>query len=256
MSQHLHICPILIHPKLPGVIFANFKPALNQFATYFSRNNGKTFEKMKYDSNNDGCVDNLCDAKLHLPCYIKPNVFCTKEWIITMAGENKNSELDRTQYFVTFNAGSIWKKVPFSKFAVKTMNGGGIIVGLNLHTNKVVYSFDEGKTYSRLSIYDDDEIIIEAAKIGIAENERLVIYGRDSNRSTLIITHYVLKYTDRTCVSTDYSPWSLVRSKGNCYQGKSIVYMKKNIDSMCMDNQTNTIKISTPCLCNLNDFHW
>ncbi|KII60501.1 VPS10 domain-containing receptor SorCS1 [Thelohanellus kitauei] len=254
-KKTLNTCPVLIHPFLPGVIYANVRPELKLFHTYYSKNDGKMFGKMKIDYQNRACVNGLGDGQFHLPCVYKPYQFFMKEWIISLAGYYGHYQTDQIHFFITFNAGKIWKLVPFSNFPVRIMNEGGIILGLNQSTNKLIYSFDEGNTYYGLSIFDEDQFVIEVAIIGTAEKERAIFYGHDANRSTLLIAHVdFTKILKRTCIMEDYSPWILTRYHGSCYQGQEIIYLKKNMNSTCIDNQTDTEMISKSCPCYLEDF--
>ncbi|KII72511.1 VPS10 domain-containing receptor SorCS1 [Thelohanellus kitauei] len=249
-------CPILIHPSLPGIIFANFNPDTRPVHTYISTNNGKTFETTKHENNNSACVDGLCNAQLLLSCNLESNAELYKEWFITLEGIDESYPDDNFENFLSFDGGKIWKTVPSINYAFISMNRGGIFVGLNKKTNKIIYTFDEGKRYYYLPIHDDGELIVGRAIIGRGKRERFLIYGQSSNRSTLVITQ--VDFTNifkRECQHEDYSPWSVTRSNRKCYQGQELIYLKKNIYSLCIDNQTVMKIISTPCPCSLDDFH-
>ncbi|KII74782.1 hypothetical protein RF11_06575 [Thelohanellus kitauei] len=180
-----HICPILIHPKLPGVILANFKNGFMQSPTYISKNNGKKFEIIQYDSNQRDCRNGFCDIKLNLPCRVLNKYHFPKEWIIFATGMFIKNE--QFSMFVTFDGGQIWKSVPSSDSTVRTLNDGGIVMNVDKLTNNLFYSFDEGKTYHNMSINKEDEVILGAFIFGITKNLRLMVLGRDVIESTLII---------------------------------------------------------------------
>ncbi|KII73244.1 hypothetical protein RF11_03645 [Thelohanellus kitauei] len=119
----------------------------------------------------------------------------------------------------------------------------------------MLYSFDEGNNYYKLSIFDEDDIIDDERVIGIGENERLVIFGRNLIKSTLIIAHVdFLKLLKRACQMNDYSKWSMSRTNANCYQGvykhKDDIFSKHelyefgfNILSIEMDHHRNFVVI-------------
>ncbi|KII62241.1 VPS10 domain-containing receptor SorCS1 [Thelohanellus kitauei] len=243
-------CPILIHPTLSGVIFANFKPVSKNSHTYISKNSGKTFEKIQHE-------DKKSDLKLNIPCKYSQKKYFPKEWIIMTTGSVTNIRNNIYTNFVSFDGGQIWKIIRFSNLGEAAINGGGTIVVVNGETNKIAYSFDEGKTYYQMPVFKNDDVLLNAFIVGTTINERIVVYGRNSNKSRLMIAYFDFRsLLKHSCQIDDYSPWSVIRSNKNCYRGQERVYLKKNINSMCFDNQTYTLNITKPCPCDLEDFQW
>ncbi|KII61149.1 VPS10 domain-containing receptor SorCS1 [Thelohanellus kitauei] len=250
--ENLDRTPIIIHPTLPDVILLNIHEFGDDFNTYISKNNGKTFDMIKYEDKSKGCNKGLCSAKLNFEGIHLVHDAFTREWIIKLTSID-----DRFQYIVTFDAGETWRVVPFANYHVNILNGGGIIMSIDRTNNKMVYSFDEGKIYYHMPIFQKDDIIFSSMIIGTADNERLIIYGRNSNNTVLKITY--VDFTTlfkKPCQHDDYSPWSFSRSRGNCYNGQEVVYWKKNVNAMCIDNRTATMKNSKTCPCYLQDFQW
>ncbi|KII67506.1 hypothetical protein RF11_01662 [Thelohanellus kitauei] len=145
---------------------------------------GKKFEKTRIKDKTGGCADDLCDTQLILKREIKD---FTKEWFITLRGEVHDS-IDY-HYLISTNGGKIWKRSPFPTITIKTLNQGGIYIGFRKKSNKIFYSFDEGKTYYLLNFPDENMLIRGSEIIGTAEKERLVVYGWSSDRSTMMIMH-------------------------------------------------------------------
>ncbi|KII68828.1 VPS10 domain-containing receptor SorCS1 [Thelohanellus kitauei] len=247
-------CPILIHPNLPGVIFANINHHSEETHTHISTNDGLTFQQIKIDNRKSVCVDGFCDTLMNLPCeYISTDHF-VKEWFITIS-EHHNLGYD--EHIVSYNGGKTFKVFPHSEMDIKSINGGGITVGFAIISCKIIYSFDEGKTYYNLTISDKPEIIYKAMTIGKNENERIFIYGRDRDATSLFVTHIDFTYMfKRPCDKTDYTPWTLSRSRGTCFQGQEVFYWKKKINSMCIDTHAASMNFTKPCPCYIEDFQW
>ncbi|KII68761.1 hypothetical protein RF11_12035 [Thelohanellus kitauei] len=175
-------CYIMIHPTLPGVILSNLYYKNHYLKTYISMNNRKSFDIIKYKDKNGNSVDSLFEHKLKLECKHSNMEYFPNEWMIKLKTLG-----DKLTHFLTFDGGKNWRIIPFLSLWVKTLNGGGIIVGFDTKTNEMVYSFDEGITYYHISIFEQDDIILDTQIIGVAENQRLVVFGRKSNMSQLII---------------------------------------------------------------------
>ncbi|KII73669.1 Vacuolar protein sorting/targeting protein 10 [Thelohanellus kitauei] len=141
---------------------------------------------MKYINKKSGCLNGLCDARFHLPCEYLPHIYFHKEWFAQLYGEADN--FHSYQSFVSFDGGKLWKRVPFKNFDIRYMNGGGIIAGVNITTKLIVYSFDEGKTYYHISINPEVETIVDAGRFWDNKNERLFVFGQDTNKTKLIVT--------------------------------------------------------------------
>ncbi|KII62478.1 hypothetical protein RF11_12076 [Thelohanellus kitauei] len=135
------------------------------------------------------CQNGLCEVRFLLPCVYLRNIYFSQEWFATLAGNESYKPTYRFQYFITLNGGKLWKRAPYHNSSIKTLNDGGIIFDLNQTDNKAAYSLDEGNTYYRFNIFNDDEIIIDGRILGSAKNERLLIFARNLNKSVIAIAH-------------------------------------------------------------------
>ncbi|KII71559.1 hypothetical protein RF11_00801 [Thelohanellus kitauei] len=195
MNKFVLTNTLQIHPMLPDVILLNIHKNKRDFNTYLSKNNGKTFDNIKYEDKNTGCNKGLCNARLNFnDIHFFHDAF-PREWIIKLTSFD-----DRFQHIVTFDGGETWKVVPYAVRHIKFLNGGGIIVGIDRTNNKIIYSFDEGKIYYHMPIFQKDDIIFSSLIIGTAENERLIIYGRNSNNTVLKITCVDFTKLLSTCI--------------------------------------------------------
>ncbi|KII67510.1 VPS10 domain-containing receptor SorCS3 [Thelohanellus kitauei] len=256
VPKNANTCPVLIHPTIPGIIYANIKQNSSLNITYISFNGGKNFQSMKLESNKYGCQEDLCDIKLRFPCTFENEIYFPKEWLATLDGADIYFGRRKYYFFISSNGGTTWKIFPYSNFAVRSFNGGGIIVGINMSKNKIIYSFDQGETFYQISIFDELQIIVNAMKVRNNQSEGLVIFGRNTNKDTFFIAHVdfgtILK---RSCERGDYEAWSPLRFNRTCYQGQETVYLKKNPNSLCFDPQLTTSKTSQQCPCWVEDFN-
>ncbi|KII71675.1 Vacuolar protein sorting/targeting protein 10 [Thelohanellus kitauei] len=144
---------------------------------------------MGWDGPYERCVSGSCDVKLHLQCICPPHVYFQTEWLVTIVGY-ESSRINKTfHYLMSFNGGVTWKKAPASNSAIRSFNEGGIIVSLNKTTRQIIYSFDEGKTYYYMDIFQEKVVIIDAVHAGKTDTEKMIIFGRNQEKNIMVIAN-------------------------------------------------------------------
>ncbi|KII63591.1 VPS10 domain-containing receptor SorCS1 [Thelohanellus kitauei] len=212
------------------------------------------------DRNSDG-EKSLINAQLNLPYYTNRNNFYANGRVIAIyAKDNSYHDYD---YFVLYNCGKIWKRSSYSQ--MHFMNRGGVIVVFNTTSNKIIYTFDEGKTYYKFPLDNGYKLSYHVTTFGQYGNETLLILGRNQNQSHIIITHvdfkrifskHIFKQIERQCERYDYYPWRFTRNGKTCFQGQETVYFEKDLKSMCINNHTESFQINYNCPCYIQDFQW
>lgn len=152
-------CPVLVHPSLPGVLFANIHSPKGP-VTYVSFNDGKTFIPASLDSTNELCLDDQCPVKLELKCDTSHKNNLPTQWIMTFHGDYYFGHTKYTHYLITYNGGAKFKMVPHGDFQTVVLNQGSVIVGIDFLTNNIVYSYNEGVNWFYTEIYKDQERIL------------------------------------------------------------------------------------------------
>ncbi|KII73720.1 hypothetical protein RF11_11018 [Thelohanellus kitauei] len=231
---------VAFHPLLPGIIYANLKIGKNTY-THISMNYGKNFSAMKFIKKPSLCDDGSCHVKLNLPTITQNHQYFQKEWIAAFDIVDNFTIKHIGRHLISFDGGQNWKSVPFSHFYAQILNQGGIAMGLNQNTRKIIYTFDEGNTYYHHNFYGPGEVFVSGMKTGKLKNESFNSYDK----------------IDRTCENDDYLPWDLPTENGLCFQGRNISYKKKKLSSLCVDTEPYLkILTSKPCPCSLDDYRW
>ncbi|KII70411.1 hypothetical protein RF11_09673 [Thelohanellus kitauei] len=178
---------VAFHPLVPGIIYANLKKGKRTY-THISMNYGKNFSAMKLEKKNGLCDGGYCNIKLNLPSVIQRNLYFQSKWISAFDIVDYSTGKVIERYLISFDGGQNWKLVPFSYFHVQALNQGGIVFGFDPKTKKIVYSFDEGKTYYHKTIYGSNEFGLTSTHTGKFENSRYIILARDKLNNDLLIT--------------------------------------------------------------------
>ncbi|KII65692.1 VPS10 domain-containing receptor SorCS1 [Thelohanellus kitauei] len=200
------------------------------------------------------CLDGLCNIKFKFPCKINVNLNFPREWIAVLSVEPQNSREIFSSYLVSFNGGKLWKHVPYLNYQTRVLNRGGIIFGINIDSRKIIYSFNEGKTFYHKSIFKENENIISAVKNGHLINEFVSVFGFIGEYWTLTHINFSTIF-DRYCEEHEYEEWIQPRVGTNCYQGAEKTYLKKKLDSLCIENKSETVISTKTCFCSYDDFH-
>ncbi|KII73726.1 VPS10 domain-containing receptor SorCS1 [Thelohanellus kitauei] len=248
---------VIYHPLLSGIIYANLKIGKNIY-THISMNYGKNFSMMKLKKKNGLCDGGSCNIKLSLPTVIHRNLYFQKDWISAFDMFDTSGNKLIGEHLISFDAGQNWKSVPFSYYHVQILNQGGIALGFNWRSRKIMYSFDEGKTFYYNKLHGSKEVIVNSWKTGKFQNESLILFLREVENKTFLVTHIDFSnILDRTCGNDDYYSWNPPIQNGACFHGREISYKKKKLNSMCVDTEPD-LKIlkSKPCPCSLDDYRW
>ncbi|KII73722.1 hypothetical protein RF11_11020 [Thelohanellus kitauei] len=152
-------------------------------------NYGKNFSAMKLEKKNGLCDDGSCHIKLSLASITNINLYFQHEWISAFKTFDNLKNKYTGKHLISFDGGQNWKLVPFSYFHVQALNQGGIVFGFDQKTKKIIYSFDEGKTYYHKTIYYINEVGKTSTPTGKFENQRFIILAKDTLYNYLLITH-------------------------------------------------------------------
>ncbi|KII74668.1 hypothetical protein RF11_11868 [Thelohanellus kitauei] len=169
-------CPIVVHPYLPGIIYANLRDENNQLFTFVSVNDGRSFIPMRFENEKLQCPEKRCYIKLKIECKIQSNIQFPMEWMAIFQHQY-NSKQPHLRQLVTFDGGITWKQTPFQNLQAIILNSGGLIVGVDSATREIAYSFDEGKKWFHKDIINQDEKFVFLVPNGNYQKEFVSIIG-------------------------------------------------------------------------------
>jgi len=175
-------------------------------------------------------------------------------------------EGDQINTFFTRDAGLTWKEVRKGSHIYEFGDHGGLIVMADdMHlTNTILYSWDEGATWSELRIADEkfqvENIIIEPT----STSQVFIVYGWLESSGVLVFLDFSELHT-RECQGidapdtdrSDYETWtpSDHRLSGKCLMGHKVSYSRRKAERPCFNPETYERQISYEnCPCVKEDF--
>ena len=209
-----------------------------------------------------------------------------------------NVEFDpnaRKSTFLSRDGGLNWQEIAKTPLIYDLGDQGGLIVAApnTLSTKEVRYSWDEGKTWTKLRVSDSPIYIQNIIAEPKCTSQQFVIYGAYDNATegaegegeydvekkfgeALMITLDFAQLHEKKCVGHDrpgkddsdfelWSPHDDERhhlSQNGCLLGKKMTYVRRKQDSECFnDYQPNTeskyvkaYRSSITCTCTENDY--
>ncbi|KII64194.1 VPS10 domain-containing receptor SorCS3 [Thelohanellus kitauei] len=256
-------CPVVIHPHLPGVIYANLKTNGLRTRTYVSFDDGKTFKPVELEFEKSECIGKYCGLELHLKCSmdIMSNNFPQK-WAVKFDGISHKYGSTSQHIYISFNGGKSWNRLNSMINKVVMLNNGGLVFGTESPTGRIVFSYDEGNMWYYENINSNDIVDI----IPLESQNNLLIAAINHKKLINVYSLFLFNFSkvisslclmsDRTCAIDDFETWYLPRYFGKCFQGQEMSYLKKKCFSMCVDSRALLLPTINPCPCAIEDFNW
>jgi len=269
--------------------------------TYITHNKGASWELIKAPTEDIRGKPTNCfiedECSLHLQMYTNNDAMYAPPYSqetavgIVMAVGTLGQKLDfekgaRRGTYLSRDGGINWVEVARIPLIYEFGDHGGILVGApnTQSTTQIRYSWNEGKTWTKLKVSDDpifiDNIIIEPK----STSQQFVIYGsydnatnEDDNKAydvgrkngdDVMITLDFTGLHEPVCKGVDnagkegsdfelWSPHDDGRHGSNdkCFLGQQVTYIRRKQDSECFngeDFERQTMRV--PCVCTKADF--
>ncbi|KII60504.1 Vacuolar protein sorting/targeting protein 10 [Thelohanellus kitauei] len=229
-------CPVVIHPHIPGYIFANIKRNDEKPLTYISINDGKYFAPVKLFNHNSSQPESV---KLSLPCSLDTHASFPMPWISIFPESYIGSFQNDV---ISMDGGRTWTKTAFPILKMSSINQGGVVYGINPDTREFMYSYGSNIWYS-LRIFN--------------QNDDIRVFSHDTKKPTMIINllvtmphrnYSLVAHVDfsnilsRTCQDDDYEYWSPSSTLVKCYEGQRMVILRIKPNTYCFSNKTYEIE--------------
>ena len=199
----------------------------------------------------------------------------------------------RKSTFLSRDGGLNWQEIAKTPLIYDLGDQGGLIVAApnTISTKEVRYSWDEGKTWTKLRVSDQLIYVQNIIAEPKCTSQQFVIYGAYDNSTeedegeydvekkfgeALMITLDFAQLHEKKCVGhstpgrddSDFELWSPHDderhhlSQDGCLLGKKVTYVRRKQDSQCYNDfeqqpETKYVKhyrSSIPCVCTINDY--
>ncbi|KII60417.1 Vacuolar protein sorting/targeting protein PEP1 [Thelohanellus kitauei] len=228
-------CPVAVNPHIHGVIYANIKKTSQQAITYISTDDGITFEPIKLINFKGQDVGGL---KLTIPCSIINSMNFPMPWISVFDGVYN---LSRDHQIISIDGGLNWRLTPLYNFRPTVLNDGGIIFGVDPHTEAFVFSYDSDSWYN-VKIHPDDDIMIVVPN-GHPSTKFVNVISKNTVPGMLKLTNLdFLTVLNRTCQDDDFESWSMPRPHSYCCDRQNISYLRIKNNSFCAADRAKIIE--------------
>ncbi|KII68695.1 hypothetical protein RF11_16528 [Thelohanellus kitauei] len=229
-------CPIVIHPFIPGIIFANIRNNHRRSSTYIFSSDGSGPVPIRLIATN-GFKDTR--LKLNIPCDINVRRHFPVPWIAIFNGTDKN--LTRSEVIST-DGGFSWKKTPSPTFQAVVLNQGGLIFGINSRTKEIYYSFGNDHWYSLKFGSENEDVEVFTHQSGpptdyvnLITSVRGIGFSKIShvdfsNVFSMCEIDYI---SDRSCISEDFEIWSIPKELSHGNHRRRILYFRVKPNSFC-----------------------
>lgn len=181
-------------------------------------------------------------------------------------GEELSFDKSQTNTYVSRDGGHTWSEVQKGNFIYEYGNHGGLLVMSDLEraTSEGVYSWDQGKTWSKFQFSTNpmrvSNVLIEAE----AMSTKFVIYGTRNNDGVMHLLDFGLLH-ERQCkgldtvgkAASDYEHWSPSDGIDNhrCMLGHKNVYTRRKQLAECFNSEEEELpKFSRNCHCTPESF--
>ncbi|KAH9504509.1 Sortilin- receptor [Bulinus truncatus] len=174
-------------------------------------------------------------------------------------GSNLKGEPD---VFMSTNAGITWRQVLSGSYIYASADHGGVIVALHqfIPTNELVYSLDEGSSWSSYR-FVDESIRVYGLLTEPGENTTIFsIFGSRLIRHSWIILQvdFLNLFKGVKCGPSDYYMWSVndnLPSEDGCLLGRITQYQRRYEASKCYNGEdyVRVVQVRN-CSCTSEDF--
>jgi hypothetical protein len=193
------------------------------------------------------------------PFYTSPNAIGLMVAVGNL-GSSVSYDQNQLNTYFTRDAGLTWTTLFAGPTIYEFGDHGGILVWsqINILTNRIFYSFDEGKTVQNTIFSPDqallvDNIIIEPSGTG----QKFVLLAHNSTKKFIFGLDFS-NVINNPCGDSDYENWSPSDGEHGtnlCFMGATTVYQRRKQDSACYNNRdTDHILSQTPCPCAWEDY--
>lgn len=235
------------------------------------------------EGKNYGCTGrNLPDCSLNLHGYTERfdprRGYSSPSAVgLMMALGNVGPSLSRrseSNLFMTRDAGITWREVHKGIYAWEFGDRGSIIVIVpqNRPTKSLLFSLDEGETWTEHAFSDVDMKVDSVTTLPDDSSRNFLIWGRDTGSlfaryAAVNIDFTKLKDRSKICAfnqanpeGNDYYLWEPKHpsQKDNCLFGHVARYNRKRPESKCYNNETVPLLSHTEknCECTRQDYEW
>ncbi|KII63543.1 Vacuolar protein sorting/targeting protein 10 [Thelohanellus kitauei] len=255
------LCPFVINPQLPGLIYVNLKRKEQKPITYISYDNGKRFIPIQFKDKSS--KTGKCGVELDFICSVDliKNHFPDSR-IAKFQGTIHGDRPVKRRMFVSFTGGDIWRMLDSRVDKCVILNLGWLIFCTEKKSGKIKYSHAEGLEWYKGFVGAHniiDLIPLESEKYSVIAavnyNEKQKLHSLFTFNFPHVASRLCLM-KEYMCESNDLETWYIPRIFGNCYRGQKISYIKKKKFKTCIDNRQLVAPTVNPCPCSLEDFEW
>ncbi|KII73021.1 Vacuolar protein sorting/targeting protein 10 [Thelohanellus kitauei] len=235
-TKSIVMCPVVIHPYIPGFIFANIKKESQSVITYISTNNGKDFVPVKVSKPHTKSHDVIA---LNLPCEIDLQMNFPVPWISVFREKCTGKFPDE---IVSIDGGITWSITPFPIYRISVLHQGGIFIGIHPSLKKVMYSFGSRDWYIWDFFYPDENIRVFAHNSYKPSTYLNLIATKSGEPNSVFIYLDFSNILNRKCLDDDYEIWSPLKNEGLCWNGRKIEFLRIKPNTYCFANKTYDVQ--------------
>jgi hypothetical protein len=284
---------------------------MDKIKSYITHDKGANWFLLKppdfyMDGSKTNCYFESAECSLHLQMYshkfesFAPPYSSEQAIGVVLATGNlgPNVQLDmnsRKSTFLSRDGGLNWQEIAKTPLIYDLGDQGGLIVAApnTISTKEVRYSWDEGKTWTKLRVSDTLIYVQNIIAEPKCTSQQFVIYGAYDNSTeeesgdgeydvekkfgeALMITLDFAQLHEKKCQghqspgldTSDFELWSPHDderhhlSADGCLLGKKTTYIRRKQDAQCFNDfevqaETKYVKhyrSSIPCVCTMNDY--
>ncbi|KII67089.1 Sortilin-related receptor [Thelohanellus kitauei] len=239
---------IFIDKRDPSQLYFNVLLEKDRKQTYRSINSGRFWHEMKF----------LKDESSEYRQAINFN------FSLHDAGSNPRgySEIDiqyqqlpdGLQPFITFDRGDSWKRTPKTQHNVIMLNYATVILGIDMDTNFINYSFNEGKTWIRHKIFTNKLIVLYVGQFQGTDQKALIVTKEAGTKDITFTIIDFLSILNNDCTSTELHTWHLPSPAGFCQWGLIGIMKTRKPEILCLYKMKSHEYEGIGCNCTSNDF--
>lgn len=171
---------------------------------------------------------------------------------------------DELNTYMSRDGGVTWAEIRKGEYVYQMGDHGGIILIADSQksTKKLEYSWDEGKTWSTLTLDKEFEIQDIAIEPG-STSQKFLVYGRTQDKGVTVSVDFSA-FHNPACRNpespntsqSDYEIWTPNTGvAGTCLMGRNIEYVRRKQDVQCFNGEEfERLRFVKNCECTEEDF--
>lgn len=183
------------------------------------------------------------------------------------SGNTGKTLRQRTNVFISADAGVSWHQVLKGSYYVQIGDHGGLIVAVKYFktegaTNQLLYSTNEGITWKKVTFYTEPLRVFGLLTEPGETTTVFTIFGTPAGSSVIdwiIVRVDLSSVFEKNCTETDFKRWSPsdgTRGKHrNCILGRKYIYERRIVNATCYNGRESDKQVTVEnCLCDRSDY--